>query len=156
MKRLHIFLVIFLITAAVLAAATLILNSIGVSAFGAFVEKPDIKEIESEQLLQVKQAYLDMKMKTGYPDSMTTDYVCIEEYCGVYNDCIVVMFTDSQTGYLQAIQVINIAGVNIRYNYSNELYAYKDGSIYTLEQAYVAGILTKPNIRNIRDIHDQY
>lgn len=155
MKKMHI-LVILLIVVAVVLVASLAMNAFGVSVFGMFVEKPDIKEIDSEQLLQVKQTYLDMKMETGYPDYMTTDSVCVEEYCGLYNGCIVMMFSDNETVYAQAIRVVNVAGVRIRYNDANEIYAWKDGEMYTLEQAYVAGILSKSDIRDIRDIHNQY
>lgn len=154
MKKMHI--MVILIIAAVFATVTLLMSAFGVSAFGMFVEKPDIKEIESEQLLQVKQTYLDMKMESGYPDYMTTEDVCIEEYCGMYNGCIVMMFTDNEAIYAQAIRVVSVAGVRIRYNDANEIYAWNDGEMYTLEQAYVAGILSKADIRNIRDIHNQY
>ena len=154
MKKMHI--IVILIIVAVFATGALTMNAFGVSAFGMFVEKPDIKEIESERLLQVKQAYLNMKKESGYPDYMIAEDVCVEEYCGTYNDCIVMMFTDNETVYAQAIRVVNVAGVRIRYNNANEIYAWNDGEIYTLEQAYVAGILSKSDIRNIRDIHNQY
>lgn len=148
--------IVILIIVAVFATGTLVTSAFGVSVFGMLVEKPDIKEIESEQLLQVKRTYLDMKIESGYPDYMTTEDVCVEEYCGTYNGCIVMMFTDNEAIYAQAIRVVNVAGVRIRYNNANEIYAWNDGEMYTLEQAYVAGILSKSDIRNIRDIHNQY
>jgi len=148
--------IVILIIVAVFATGTLVMSAFGVSVFGMLVEKPDIKEIESEQLLQVKQTYLDMKMESGYPDYMTAEDVWVEEYCGTYNGCIVMMFTDNEAIYAQAIRVVNVAGVRIRYNNANEIYAWNDGEMYTLEQAYVAGILSKSDIRNIRDIHNQY
>lgn len=154
MKKMHV--IVILIIVAVFAAGAFTMSAFGVSAFGMFVEKPDIKEIASEQLLQVKQTYLDMKMESGYPDYMTTENVCVEEYCGTYNGCIVMMFSDNEAIYAQAIRVVNVAGVRIRYKDANEIYAWNDGEIYTLEQSYVAGILSKSDIRNIRDIHNQY
>ena len=154
MKKMHM--IVILIIVAVFATGTLLMSAFGVSAFGIFVEKPNIKEVESEQLLQVKQSYLDMKMEAGYPKYMTTEDVCVEEYCGTYNGCIVMMFTDNEAIYAQAIRVVNVAGVRIQYNDANEIFAWNDGEMYTLEQAYVAGILSKSDIRNIRDIHNQY
>ena len=151
------FLVIISIVAVVIVAVTLVINVMGVSVFGLFVAKPDVREVESEQLLQIKQAYLDMrKSKSGYPDYMTTDSVGVEEYCGTYNGCVVMMFSDSEAIYAQAICFVTVAGVRIRYNDANEIYAWKDGEMYTLEQAYVAGILSRANIRSIRDIHNQH
>lgn len=147
---------IFLIAVAVVAAAFLAMSAFCADEFGLFVEKPDIKEIDPAQLLQVKQAYLDMKTETGYPHHMTADDVRVLEYCGSYNGCIVMMFSDNETLYAQAICVVNVAGVRIQYSDSNELYAWKDGKMYTLEQAYRSGILSKSDIRNIRNIHNRH
>lgn len=147
---------IFLIAAAVVAVACLAMIAFYGGAFGILVEKPDIKEIDPAQLLQVKQAYLDMKTETGYPDHMTADDVRVLEYCGSYNGCIVMMFSDNETLYLDAICVVKVAGIRIQYSDSNQLYAWKDGKMYTLEQAYGSGILSKSNIRNIRNIHNQH
>ena len=146
----------FLIAAVVVAVACIAMKAFCGNAFGIIVEKPDINEIDPAQLLQVKQAYLDTKTETGYPHHMTADDVRVLEYCGSYNGCIVMMFSDNETFYLDAICVVNVAGVRIQYNDSNELYAWKDGKMYTLEQAYGSGILSKSDIRNIRVIHNQY
>lgn len=154
MKKMYI--IIILIIVAVFATGTLLMNAFGVSVFGMFIEKPNIREIESEQLLQVKQSYLDMKTELGYSDDMTAEDVCVEEYCGTYDGCVVMMFIDNEAVYAQAIRVVNVAGVRIRYNDANEIYAWRDGEMYTLEQAYAARILSKSDIRNIRDIHNQY
>ena len=150
MKKMHLLVIIMVIV------TFLTIDAFVISTFGMFAKKPDIKEIKSEQLLLVKQAYLDMKIKSGYPDYMTTDDVYVEEYCGSYNGCIVMMLSDNEAIYAQAIHVVNVAGIRIQYNDANEIYAWKDGKIYTLEQAYVAGILGKSDIRNIRDIHNKY
>ena len=79
----------FLIISAVLIMCTLIMNALGINALGFLIDKPNIAEIESQQLLQVKQAYLDMKKKSGYPDYMTTNDVLIEEYLSLPGGMIV-------------------------------------------------------------------
>ena len=145
-----------LIVAALSGIACLAINALGASVFGAFAEKPDIKEIGSAQILLVKQDYLCMKAEKGYPDTMTADDVYVEEYCGNYNGCIVIMLSDNETVYSQAIRFVNVAGVRIRYNDANEIYAWWNGEIYTLEQAYADGILSKSDIRKIRDIHNKF
>ena len=151
MKKKNIYLTVLVIFITVVIVISLVVN-----AFGMFVERPDVKDIDSEQLTQIKQSYLDMKMKTGYPDYMTTDDVYVEEYCGSYNGCVVMMLSDNEAIYTQAIRDVTVAGVRIRYSNANELYAWKEGEIYTLEQAYTAGILTKSDIKTIRNIHYQY
>lgn len=150
-----ILIIALIIITAVFAVCTLIMSALGVSIFGMFVEKPDIKEIEPEQLLQIKQTYLDMKIESGYPGYMTVEDVCVVEYCGVYNGCVAMMFADNESVYAQAVCVVNVAGVRIRYNDANEIFVWNDGKMYTLEQAYAAGMLSKSNIRKIRDIHNK-
>ncbi len=130
----------------------LALCAVAGSILGVFVRRPDINEISSGQLLEIKHAYLEIK-NVHYPEHMTTDNISVIEYCGTYNGCVVMMFTDSQAMYMQAIRVVNVAGIKIQYSDGNELFAYKDGEMYTLEQAYSNGFLTKSDIFIIRCIH---
>ncbi len=132
---------------------SLALYPLGLSVFSVFAAKPDISELDREQLIKLKQVYLE-EMKNN--EELTADDVTILEYCGTYNGCSVMMFTSRGTLYLTAIEVVNVAGINFLYSDSNKLYAYKDGKIYSLEQAYENGFLTKINIVNIRDIHNKY
>lgn len=149
-------LLLFLTISSLFFLLFLSMSALGVSASVFFTKRPDIKELDPEQLRQIKQSYLDLKIGKGYPDHMTVDDVCVEEYCGSYNGCIVIMFIDSETIYTQAIRIVNIAGICMMYNDGNEIYAWKNGKIYTLEQAYAVGILSKFDIKKIRDIHNQY
>lgn len=156
MKKKRIVLIGFVVVIALILLAVLVLNRLGFSVFGIFAEKTDINALDSERLLSIKQAYLDMRQETGYPESMTTDDVYLEEYCGSYHGCEVVMLTDNETAYAQAVQIVKVAGVRICYRDANELYAWKDGKIYTLNQAYQEGFLKRSDIRKIRDIHNLY
>ena len=119
-------------------------------------QKPDVNELDADELLLVKQAYLDMKIERGWPDDMATDDVRVLEYCGTYRGCIAMMLTDNQSAYASAICVANVAGVRIMYSDSNQIYVCKDGEMYTLEEAYKARILKRSDIRKIRDAHYQY
>ena len=119
-------------------------------------QKPDVNELDADELLLVKQAYLDMKIERGWPDDMTTDNIRVLEYCGTYCGCVAVMLTDNQTFYAAAIGTETVAGVPIMYSNSNRIYVCKDGEMYTLEQAYAERLLKRSDIRKIRDAHYQY
>lgn len=119
-------------------------------------QKPDVNELDADELLLVKQAYLDMKIERGWPDDMTTDNIRVLEYCGTYRGCVAVMLTDNQTFYAAAIGTETVAGVPIMYSDSNRIYVCKDGAMYTLEEAYAERMLRRSDIRKIRDAHYQY
>ena len=96
------------------------------------------------------------KEKLNYPDTVSIDNVYIVEYCGSYNGCVVMMISDSKAMYIQEVRFTIVGGVGVRYNDANEILAWKDGELYTLEQAYANKILTMANIKTIRDIHNSY
>ncbi len=156
MKRKRILFIGVTVVTALVVRIFLLLSLLGLGVFGIFAEKTDIDELDPEQLLSIKQAYLDMKQEMGYPASMTTDDVYVEEYCGSYHGTVVMMLTDNETVYAQAVKIVKVAGVHICYRNANELYAWKEGKIYTLEEAYRAGILKKSDIRTIRDTHNRH
>ena len=119
-------------------------------------QKPDVNELDADELLLVKQAYLDMKIERGWPDDMTTDNIRVLEYCGTYRGCVAMMLTDNQTFYTAAMGTETVAGVPIMYSNSNRIYVCKDGAMYTLEEAYAERMLRRSDIRKIRDAHYQY
>jgi hypothetical protein len=154
--KLLLCLIVFgMLGASVLGASWIARNALESGVFGITVEKPDINDIDPDRLLQIKQAYLDMKTETMGHHDMTTDDVLVVKYCGTYNECVVMMFTDSQSFYTTAIRTASVAGVQFTYSDSNQLYAWKSGEMYTLEQAYEAKILRRSDIRDIRNIHAQ-
>ena len=137
--------------------ALVTMNVLGFSISSAFMDQPDIREVDDEQLKQIKSDYLNMKKeRLNYPDTVSIDNVYIVEYCGSYDGCIVMMISDSTAMYIQEVRFTIVGGVGIRYNDGNEILAWKDGELYTLEQAYANKILTMANIKKIRDIHNTY
>ena len=108
---------------------------------------------DPEHLQPIKQAYLEMKKETGYPDYITASEVYIVEYCGTYNGCVAAMLSDNEAVYTQAVWDVTVAGVTIRYSNGNQIYAWKDGEMVTLEQAYAMRWLTKADIKTIRFLH---
>lgn len=125
----------------------------GIVVFLANYLDPNVDRLNQEQIDAVKNAYLQERLADGYPSNMTVNDIYVAEYYGIYDDCIVLMIEDCHTMYAQAIGDETIAGVTIRYNDANRIVAYKDGSLYTLQEAYNLGYLTRGNIMQIRSIH---
>ena len=136
--------------AIVLAGGFLVMNALH-NAAEKPIEKPDINELDADELLGVKQAYLDMEKKQGRGGDMTTDDVRVLGYYGTYRGCIAVMLTDNKAFYTTEIWEESVAGVNFMYSNSNRIYVCKDGEMYTLEQAYEQRLLKKSDIQKICD-----
>ena len=141
--------------AVVLAGGFLVMNALH-NAAEKPVEKPDINELDADVLLGVKQAYIDMLKERGWSGEMTTDDVRVLEYCGTYRGCVAMMLTSNGSVYTTAICTDSVAGVQIMYSNSNQIYVCKDGEMYTLEEAYEERLLKRSDIRKIRDAHYQY
>jgi len=134
--------ILFCIIAAILIAVLICLIS-----FGVFSEMPNIQEIDSETLLQIKQDYIKST------DGILADDVEVLEYCGTYDGCIVMMLSHSKALYQDAIVKTRVAGIAFQYNNSNQICVWKDGEFYTLEQAYGEGLLSRSDIRSVRNCH---
>lgn len=114
---------------------------------------PNVESLDPAKLNSVKEAYLQEKLAKGHAKNTTLDDIYIVEYYGIYRDCIVVMLTDCHTFYTCMMEEETIAEVTIQYNDSNRIKVYKDGSLYSLQEAYDMRYLTKANIRRIKNIH---
>ena len=112
---------------------------------------PKCYTINDEESLKIREAYLDMRNKRGA--NLSTDDIRIEKYYGTYNQCIVAMLTDSDAIYSQMLRKEKIAGIDFIYSDSNQILVLHDDTLYTLEEAYILNILTKKNIRSIRNAY---
>lgn len=130
-----------------------VLSVAGVVVFFVKYLNPNVASVDPDKLNSVKEAYLQEKLANGHAEDMTLDDVYIVEYYGIYCDCIVVMITDRQTLYTCMIEEETIADVTIQYSDSNRMKVYKDGSLYSLQEAYDMGYLTKANIKRIKNVH---
>lgn len=148
MKTKRILMIILIV--AVLAVAFVLLY-----LFWSVVDQPNIEDVSPARWKQVKQSYVDMKRSNGYPDSLTIESVFVVEYCGSYKGSIVVMLSDDQTLYTAAIRTVVVADQQVTYSNSNELLVWNDGELYTLDQAYSAGLITKSNVKSICSIHNK-
>ena len=130
-----------------IGAAILIMALVCLISFGVFSKMPNIQEIDSETLLQIKQDYVKST------DGILADDVKVLEYCGTYDGCIVMMLSHKQAFYSDVIVKTRVAGIAFQYSNANQLRVWKNGTFYTLEQAYEEGLLSRSNIRSVRNCH---
>ena len=84
-------------------------------------------------------------------DSETDGEVSIESCYGIYNGCVPVMF--SQIAFT-VITDVQVEGINFHYRSSNTIKVWKDGTFYSIQEAYDQGFLTKEQIQTIADMHN--
>ena len=73
----------------------------------------------------------------------------IERYYGSYDGAVAVMLRGSAWDYLEIEYVETVAGITIRCDYGNSVRIWKDGSFYTIQEAYDQGILTAEQVAEI-------
>ncbi len=142
---------IFILLAIILALIAIVLVIIIVQ--GKPPEQPRLEGADETLLQMAKQTYLNT---SGTDKYLTTEAVMMQEYCGIYDGCVVAMMTDGQHMYAAVMTSKFVAGVLFVYPDTNEIYAWKDGVQYTLEEAYRAKILSRSDIMDIAYIHHMY
>ena len=84
-------------------------------------------------------------------DPQTDGKVSVKSCYGIYNDCVPVMF--SQIAFT-VITDVQVEGINFHYRSSNTIKVWKDGTFYSIQEAYDQGFLTKEQIQTIADMHN--
>ena len=118
--------------------------------------KPDLKDgmdMPDEAILsQIKRDYYSKvygEDATGDPEAT----ILIDHYYGTYNGCVAVMFSGIETN--DAEWDIEVAGTVFHYWHGSFIEIWKDGSIYSLEDAYEQNLLTKSDIESIAAVHQE-
>lgn len=73
-----------------------------------------------------------------------------DRYYGTYNGYAVLL----EGGMLTALSELKVAGQVFRSNYSFSIYAYKNGELHTISEAYESGLLTADDIAAIAAKHN--
>lgn len=113
-----------------------------------FYNPTEITPLSTEQAIKIKQDYI----KRYNIDDADVKYFIIEEYFGVYNNCIV-MLIDCAHVYSTMEYEIEIAGYNFEFPVIREFDVYRNGEFTSLEEAYKKGWVSK---EDVRDIHYYY
>ena len=116
-------------------------------------EQPRLEDADETLLQMAKQTYLNT---SGTDKYLTTEAVTVQEYCGIYDGCVVAKVTDGQHAHAAVVTSKFVAGILFVYPDTNEICAWKDGVQYTLEEAYRAKILSWWDIQDIAYIHHKY
>ena len=100
---------------------------------------------------RIKQNYL---RNLNSLDSGVADDVWVEAYYGTYNGFAAVIMGDSGLDCGNAERVVDIDGILFRYNNENIILLGHPSGFTALQTAYDFGGLTRENLRNIADRHN--
>ncbi len=104
--------------------------------------------LSTEKAIKIKQDYI----KRYNVDDEDEKYFIIEEYFGIYNNCIVMLIDCAHT-YATMEYEIEIAGYEFVFPVIREFDVYRNGEFTSLEKAYEKGWVSK---EDVRDIHYYY
>lgn len=82
------------------------------------------------------------------------DFYNVQRYYGEYNGSVVIMFRMPMPGWL-VVREETVAESAFRYNTPADISVWKNGSFYSLKEAYKGGVLTKKEIASIAEIHKE-
>ena len=85
---------------------------------------------------------------------LTINDFFLRAYFGEYNGVHAIMISIPIIGYPFMLRNVTIAGAVIRYVDFDEIWAWKDGKEYSLQEAYNLGVLTWEDIHEIADRHN--
>lgn len=120
------------------------------------VHKYDCDNIEQQLASEIKTAYCEFicKKTTGGEFRFKPSDMCIARYEGEIGDCQIVMVGVADEQHNGAERVEEVAGYYITFGSSQPVYAYYNGSFYTIKEAYKAGLLAKTDVYEIGTIFD--
>ena len=93
----------------------------------------DTPFISSDLLVELKTKYYEWK--TGEGEKIDPEDVFVWRYYGVYGDCHMVKLVHKQNDRVSELEE-RLNEYRFAYEYSIPIYAYKDGTFYTLKEAY--------------------
>jgi len=119
------------------------------------VTYPDVpdgtfKGLSAETEKQILRTYLDDLISQGTKYVSTIDDVYIYHYYDAYNGCYVVSLYMKNYGMTGAEKTITVDGVTFTLpSTSLEITVWKEGKLYSLQEAYCLGMLTQEDLINI-------
>jgi len=100
----------------------------------------------------IKGTYFSRFLEYG----ATIDDVWVESYYGNYNDTVVVMMGDNYNNYTNIERVSHIDGLLFRFNNENNIMVFRGMGYNELQAAYEYGWITRENLIDIADYHNQF
>lgn len=119
----------------------------------ACTKQPEIEQPDEALLEQVKKDYYYHHYKSLEDYDPQTSVIVHKSY-GVYNGCVAVMVTSDGMDYHCAEWDDHVANVMFHYWDGRSIELWKDGKIYTLQEAYDQGFLGKKDLKIIAKLHN--
>lgn len=105
----------------------------------------DCDNIEQRLATKIKTAYAELLNReyNGLKESYQPGELWVEVYFGEFGKCHFVYLGADGVGYTEAIRGIEVAGYLITLRDGQPIYAYNDGKLYTIKEAYDNGLIEK-------------
>jgi len=121
---------------------------------GCFGDKMEfeLQGLSESTMRQIKHDLLYFEHGENIPPDVTVDNIRIDYYFGTYNNHIVF----ARLGYIDAISSIIIAGYEFTFPTSGTfMFAWRNGQIFDIQEAFQKGLLSRNNIRTMHKLHSR-
>ena len=112
-----------------------------------------VKMPSDKTLRQIELDYGRLITREEY-DPAVHGKISVLKCYGVYNGCVPV-FLSGPWDTTDISKPVTVADVVFHYSTATQITVWKDGSFYSLQEAYDEELLTKDNLQTIADIHNR-
>jgi len=102
--------------------------------------------IDTSLELQIRQSFADKH-------SVSVETVSVEVYFGTYEGTSVVLMASTEFIPGDIVTTVTISEINFVFPTANVFIAWREGSFYSVQQAYDNDFLTRSQLQTIRNIH---
>jgi len=111
----------------------------------------DCDNIEQRLATKIKTAYAELLNKEyhGLKEKYQPSELWVDEYFGEFGKCHFVYMGADGIGYTEAVRGIEVADYLITIRDGQLVYAYNDGKLYTIKEAYDNGLIEEYEVRKL-------
>ena len=116
------------------------------------VHERDANNIDRQLASEIKTAYCKLIWETkfgGEARYYTPSDFAVSFYGGKIGECHIVKMYEKGLQYTQMTRTVEVAGYYLTFANSQLLYAYYEGSFYTIKEAYEIGLLSREAVYRI-------
>ena len=126
------------------------------SGCGRTYPRPSL-DIDPELELEIRRTMMqDFEQSPNITEPVSIDDFWVEFYYGTYNGVSVVFMRTTKFAGGDAMTTVIVSGIEFIFPTTIVFSAWRKGNFYSVQQAYDNGWLTRPQLRTIRDIHQEW
>ena len=117
------------------------------------IETDEAGNPSESQLAQIAEDFFNYFYADAPNPPEKNDHISVDRCYGIYDGSVPVMFSLISVSISEDVE---IGGSKFHYSSGNRIYVWKNGDIFTLQEAYDQDLLTKEHLQTIAEIHNNW